>query len=654
MKVFRRNLSLLKKCHYDLYCKLNAHHSKMKVERSVDNIDLLVDGEKFYGIDANVACSAQVDEFAKSPVRYSMHYENNKKFFSRHQSVINRLNNLFDGFIKHKKPDNKLNTLIVLGAGLGFHIEDLFQRFTIKNIILIEPSDDMLLHCLECLDFAKIKQKCESRNGFFSILQPSNLESFSGQMMYLARSQGFGLMSDISVFRHYHTDLLDDIFTNIVSMRNRWFSGWGFFDDEITGLKNTLTNVLHGEQFYSKEENFGSPKGYAIIVGNGPSLDENLDDIKAVQNYATIVSCGTSLVPLLKVGIIPDIHVEMERGDTIFESLEYWLTPEVTNKTTLFALNTVSPKEVSIFKNSYLFSKANDLGALVLKKSKLIDQPPLYYCNPTVTNFALSACISVGWENIVLLGCDYGCKDIKRHHSSYSDFYNPNSILAKVVQNNEIFVKGNFGENVYTNKIYNNARKNIEKIISNNNSINVFNGSDGAAIAGAKVIKFSALFDEMIKFKKREGFCFGDGEKCFLPITSEPLSKEFLFSQKTIKALIKDIRSAKSVEEISNFLRLASFNVDVKGIEDPAYFLLSGVLRIFHAMISGHVLRLKNSDKNRYYIVLKEEVISYFYHCNQVLIKLNQEILSYEIQSGSSASRRRTGINVGESSFESS
>ena len=88
--------------------------------------------------------------------------------------------------------------------------------------------------------------------------------------------------------------------------------GLGFFDDEQQGFAHTIHNINAGYAFFSHGADIENLPP-VLLIGNGPSLDSHVNFIRQHQADSIIISCGTALSSLAKVGIKPDFHVEMER-----------------------------------------------------------------------------------------------------------------------------------------------------------------------------------------------------------------------------------------------------------------------------------------------------------------------------------------------------
>ena len=81
-------------------------------------------------------------------------------------------------------------------------------------------------------------------------------------------------------------------------------------------LLNTLTNVPVIARESNVTELFGLMTGVpAMIVAAGPSLNRNIEDLKAVEGRALIVAVDTAVRPLLTAGVQPHLAVSVDPSD---------------------------------------------------------------------------------------------------------------------------------------------------------------------------------------------------------------------------------------------------------------------------------------------------------------------------------------------------
>ncbi len=604
MEQLNHNLALIHASQPELANKF-AGYAPSTVTRVLDGNDLCCEGELFYACDANVASQAQVQQYLAKPSHYTLTYKTEETPRYEHQKVINSLNAKARE-LGYPLAKTNASTLIVLGSGLGFHLEHLVSVNQYGNIIVVEPDNDMLFHFLCTIDIDKLSAHCQQNGGVLTILQPKSAVNFTEQISKLVQQVGYGLFSEMDFYRHYETPLFNDIFDNIKSIRHKWLSTWGFFGDEMISLNHSLANARAHQRFFlgnkggKKQPTKTTP---VLIVGNGPSLDADIERLKTHHQQFTLVSCGSALPVLLKFGIMPDIHVEMERTAALYDLIEPSLTDDFCQNTLLIALNTVAPKLISSFKRSLLFTKANDLGAMVLKPDNQETIQGLYFCNPTVTNLAVSACIALGFEHFVMLGCDYGYKDPERHHASTSEYYNPKSMIAGTKFSNELEVPGNFGGVVGTERIFNLSRTNIEQLLIRNPQVNCINCADGALIKGAEPQRFEQYLLNRTQVNKTKPALdkllpLADFER--LNINEKLLSDTLNGCIDYISAFAHALKQPLNAKKLKQLLTTLTYDLDTQKHRTPEFFLLSGVTRYFSVSINGHLGRMSADNAPDY------------------------------------------------------
>ncbi|MFT4924380.1 MAG: hypothetical protein ACI8WB_000458 [Phenylobacterium sp.] len=617
------------------------HYAPQRVTKAPSGInDLMFVGERFYTIDANDACYAQVQQYLAKPSHHSLRYQTKDVPFARHQTVINQLNQTASSLAYPlNKPHS--STLVVLGSGMGFHLNHLIKAKKFSFIILVEPDDDMLFHFMSNVDITALSKHCSDNGGIFTILQPKDLAHFSQQVSLLAKEMGYGLFAEMGTYRHYETPLFNDIFDNIVELRHQWLSTWGFFDDEVMGLQHSLSNAKQQHRLFHQgsvyqglvdqkvAEQSSNRDLPVLVIGNGPSLDASLELAQQHQGHFMVVSCGSALVAVLKAGITPDIHVEMERSPQVYAMNKARLTAQFCQNTILFALNTVSPELTASFKQTLLFAKARDLGTEMLQVANKTPVTPLYNSNPTVTNFAVSACIALGFEQLILLGCDYGYKDPEKHHASSSDYYNPDSDMSAVVYRHDLAVKGNFGGMVGTDRIFNLSRKNVEHVLAKHPAVSCINCADGAYIEGTSTSQFSAVVAQQRELQKPQKSPSLVAERLaltrFQPADiDEILLVDYLDSAiATINWFSGELAKKPDSVELLRLLNNLTHQLDTQRNHSPEFFLFSGIARFFSVTVHGHINRIPVTNITAYMDECIDGLSGFSEYCRKTLKALN-------------------------------
>ncbi|UAA37812.1 motility associated factor glycosyltransferase family protein [Paraneptunicella aestuarii] len=621
METFQKNLNFLSQHQPELFKKfVNFRPVKLLSNASLVN-DIELDGEPFYGMDGRIASEMQVKHYFNFPTHYSLTYRSQPGNGFLHQVVINNLNEKAKqlGYKPRAKP--LVSNLLALGSGLGFQIAALQQQLTFANIILVEPEDEMLFHFLHYTDIDKLSQQCAQLGGTFNILQPSSYQAFADMTANLAEQIGYNVFAEISVFRHYETPLFDNILENFKDLRNSWVSAWGFMDDELIGLLHTLDNAKT-HSFVADTDATANKSKTFILVGNGPSLDKDIDTLKKYQDKFIIVSCGTALATLIRAGIKPDFHAEMERSNFTPIVQNKWFTQEFCDSTTLLALNTVSSAITRQFSSCLLFTKGQDVGAHILEKAGEHKFTQLYYCNPTVANFALSASLAMGAGRIVLLGCDLGFRETGKHHASGSDYFEANSRLANIQPHAEMKAVDNQNRAIATTRILNLARKNMEKLASSHNNTELINCSNGVKIAGFQWQSFEAFANQHAREDKETSFTLSLIDLEFKPHQIQPVMQHYMDTANHIISILEQEYKEHHIHKLFN--QVAKYLTQIKDLHRADIFF-SGITKYFAACTAGHLSRIASNKRQEYCDFALQEIINMFQRAITKLDNLTKE-----------------------------
>ncbi|MGL6365245.1 6-hydroxymethylpterin diphosphokinase MptE-like protein [Aeromonas veronii] len=244
-----------------------------------------------------------------------------------------------------------------------------------------------------------------------------------------------------------------------------------------------------------------------FVIANGPSLDASLPVIERNKEKAILISCGSAISALHKVGIKPDIHVETERTKVVYDFLVNMNDPDYLRDILFLSTDVIHPYCSTLFDKSALMFKLSEPGVILYHVNfpHLPKYAALGGVNPLVGNIGVSAPIHLGFKNIYLFGLDNGYKNKGHHHSKFSAYYNSDKgaeVLGELMYGDSQWQhEGNFGGVVISNAMFNTSRKVIEQVLAANEHVQCFNCSDGAKIAKARPlpdseISFSGVIDK--------------------------------------------------------------------------------------------------------------------------------------------------------------
>jgi len=286
----------------------------------------------------------------------------------------------------------------------------------------------------------------------------------------------------LNVYSHYRNSEFDEFRKKFNKESQLMMSGMGFFYDEQLMLQNSVDNLRSGVARIYKRSFKDFAKIPAVIVGCGPSLDDNIDDIKRIADKAVIFSCGSALGPLMAAGIRPDFQLELENLN-VMRVMSYAAERFDLSGICLVASSTVERKIKDFFDEViYYFRPA--LSNFPIFSGD--EDTCLQNLDPTVTNVGLAFAQEVGFKEFYLFGVDMGQKGNNRHHATDSYHYSDKAKNDRK-RTFEQEVPANFGGKAGTNYGLFWALDSFQRAIAFTlgRGHRYYNCSDGALIKGA-------------------------------------------------------------------------------------------------------------------------------------------------------------------------
>jgi len=559
--------------------------------------------------------------------------ENKENYIS--YKYLNKIISLFRSKdLKYSPLKKTIPLLIIVGLNLGYHLEWILDNYNVKYLVIIEVDENLANLSLYTLNWEKIFryfQKDRSRYIklviFSSLMNPDisdkELDTITLNLINTVLQDVDFFSIDFRFLSYYANPTIDRFMQKFTDNIEIAYRGWGFFDDEEISIKHTYQNLQNNIKLLHNEVD---PKDIPVfIVGSGPSLDDSIDVIKKHEKNAVIISAGTSLRKLLKNGIKPDIHIEIERTVSTYHALKKQLkglNQKLLKDTLLVCANPVHPDVFTKFpfKDKGMFLKYNDTGYYGFFEKYGFNS--LHFSNPTVTNGALAVAEKLGFRQMYLFGVDFGFKTVEKHHADDTIYYDKEIDEKPDMNINQLKkVKGNFTDFVYTNGIFNFSRIVVERMLNKYKHIKVYNTSDGAFINGTIPLKAS----ELPQFKtEKKSIVESIHKTSFITPNLNP--------QQDLKHLKDNIRNI--ILNIINFLK----SQKVKSFDD--FFFIGTEIAIyirkqkeFKPLYPLFMGTTKHILLHSYlgYIYLNEskvEKIKYLNECKNILLSFYEEALA--------------------------
>lgn len=503
---FSKNLALFEKRMPKVFAMVKDKTPKDWVIRldQNDNLNLYSQSLKQFLYDKSPMeyCEKQVQDFTQFSKPRRFRIVRNKPYNDEHLHIP-FLNDLIDDFEnadkvpRAKKTPDFMTLLIASGVGMGFQLSKLINQIDIQNILIYEGDIDVFLASMQVIDWATILDHFAQKGKTIALCIGVEPRKALAQIEYFIQSIGLFTMAYSFMLPHTRRKEEMEFIEAIEDDLRAFIGGVGYFDDEQIGLAHAYHNMRSKNAVFDNGT-YHKRNTPVLIIGNGPSLDEHADFIREHQEHSVLLSCGTGLTSLLRMGIRPDFHVEMERCLLVKDLIEYGTTPEQLEGISLLCLHPVSPATIDLFDEACYAIKPNDAGSILIheyfKPKKLYE---LFFCNPTVSNCGLSLAVSMGFETIHLIGIDFGVKTSQDHHSKHSIYGDMEKQLKTSDPTHRFFKtetsvtkEGNLGGEVMVNPVLNMARVSMERYLSTLGpkfpNLRVINSNKGAKIAGTE------------------------------------------------------------------------------------------------------------------------------------------------------------------------
>ncbi len=369
--------------------------------------------------------------------------------------------------------------VVAFGIGLGTYIFDVVKTFQPKSIILCEHDLESFIHSMHVTDWKEIFDYCEGGDKNLKLLIEPSAANLLHKLNGAIQTECLLGLDALVYLVHRITPTLQPVVNDFASSKTANLASFiGFTADEFNMMKNSFRNLRSGTKRV-----LGKVRQKArlpvVIVGSGPSLEENIDWIKSNRDKIILVSSGSSMNVLLKHGMQPDIQCVLERAKAVFDRHQEASKDYDLKKTRVVLTSTIWPGIDEFFKDVvYFFRPAlTPLSVFMLDSTEILNGE-----GPQVTNTAFAFTTRLEPSEVYLVGIDLGAKDPKKPRAEKA-WISPNVPQRELT----LPVRGNHGETVFTDRNLQHQKQTIElQIQAISKRTKVFNLSGGVYIKGAE------------------------------------------------------------------------------------------------------------------------------------------------------------------------
>lgn len=303
------------------------------------------------------------------------------------------------------------NFAIVIGLGAGYHVEQLVRLTPNRRIFVIEPDPDVF----------RAAVRAKNHTMWLTLptvdLHVGDDPRFAAD--YLFRNYGKELLHEnIQVLSWpptsryapdfeelFQSQLLDRLRAQRVNLATYHRFSWQWLDNFFANIKTSLTDpgiTALTERF------IGRP---GIIASAGPSLEKNVHLLHQAKGKAVIIAAGSTLNPLLKHGIKPDVLVSFDPGKGNYRHFEHLASRDIP----LVYVPTIYPQIIDEYEGPRFMSGMDTSPYISWMSKTLHESKGELWSGPSVANVSWHLARLMGLNPIIFVGQDLAYTDMKSH-----------------------------------------------------------------------------------------------------------------------------------------------------------------------------------------------------------------------------------------------
>lgn len=386
-----------------------------------------------------------------------------------------------------KNEMTKNDFIITFGIGLGYLLDEVFNTYP-SRIYIYEPDINLLHFVLNNVD---ISEHLSSGRIFITsdieeLVNKLSQTYITGDKVEIAFLQNYAVVKNKELIQ-LTQKVFDTCKSKMVDVNtiNKFSKVW---------LNNTVFNIAQTNKsdiylLSDLENKFRSQT--ALIIGAGPSLNENIDKIIANRNKFAIIAVNKVARYLIQKGIIPDFIVclDARNMDKTLGGLETFLS----------RVNCIMDSRADYRVHNKGFNKIfytfSDTDFIMTKLAKYNKNIKFTECGGTAATLALISAVKMGFSKIVAVGLDLAFKDNEIYSNGETmNRISQEDIVVDSVKKKLVQVKSVTERMVYTRDDYATFIHHFETLIKDLKHSELYNiTSFGALIEGFKNVTFEDL-----------------------------------------------------------------------------------------------------------------------------------------------------------------
>jgi len=388
---FEQNIHYLQQNHPKLFSKLSAYENAIEKGLYTQKYELIYEKENFdvHELSTNTNLySLQSKEYTKLATE-SVTLDSDNDCFRTLPLEDEALFSAIEQEKIIKYPLKTLQKFIFFGTGLGLHINTIIEKFSLQSVLIIEDDLELFRLSLFTTNYKYLSKKCEL---YFSIFEET-AEFLPTSSTFLNSYHYYNTTLKFFTMLNHTTSKIQEFQLAISTQAHLTF----LYKDFFLQLLQPLENLTKGYKFLTRKSSFEQLRKPFILLGAGPSLEEEIIPLKESQDSFIIVAVSATLAYLESQNIHVDIIIHLDAFENAFAHFMKIKNKEYFSNSIVFCSAKTPHKVLNYFtkENIYLFEDTISYKTDSLKPA-----------SPCVGSLAYQVLLLLKVPTIYLLGLD--------------------------------------------------------------------------------------------------------------------------------------------------------------------------------------------------------------------------------------------------------
>ena len=399
----------------------------------------------------------------------------------------------------------RANTIVIFGFGSGVHVRQVLRSIGRKSFVLvIDPDVEGFRRTLFLIDLTPI---LSSKQLSISIGE----DPFAATRVRIDEFYKIATIGEMEIVPYPpairdNRGYFEKILAHLKDVANGAVQNRATLVEFVSQWQNNLLSNLPSMVAYpginTLFERFKNAP--AIILGAGPSLDKDLEELSKIRGRGLTIASDTALPTLLNKGVEPDLVLALDGGEANCKHFQ-GVRPK---RTALVAVSITHPRIVSEFPGPvFMADFAHPLNQWI---SLFIGQKGYLKTGGSVVTTCFDLATRLGCNPIILTGVDLAFTGGATHSSGsfyiqemlgdLSKFHTLEMMHRKKTQDeNTLWIEGNNGRKLLTSHKYLTYLRWLESQIGACPERTFINTAlDGARIAGTTAMSLSEVAEKFL------------------------------------------------------------------------------------------------------------------------------------------------------------